>query len=159
MIEEQPPGTPFGTPSLEPGSARDVVDEMVDAGLLAHLMERVYGSGLALTGQGGFLPELLKRVLERGMQAELSGHVGYEKGDDPAGRGSPNSRNGFTLKTVATEVGYVGLDVPRDRQGSFEPQLVPKHACRLGGLDEMIISLYAGRWRRSIRPSTSTRWW
>lgn len=141
MTEE--PQTPYGSPSPEPGSARDVVDEMVDAGLLDHLMDRVGDGGLALTGKGGFLPEFLKRVLERGMQAELTDHVGYEKGD-AAGRGSPNSRNGTTPKTVATEIGDVGLDVPRDRRGSFEPRLVPKHARRLGGLDEMIISLYAG---------------
>jgi putative transposase len=73
----------------------------------------------------------------------LSDHFGYEKGD-PAGRGSPNSRNG-TTPTVATEAGPVGLDVPRDRVSSFEPRLVPKRTRRLaGGRDEMIISLYAG---------------
>jgi putative transposase len=88
-------------------------------------------------------------VLERGLAAELtdhlgSDHLGYDRGD-PAGRGSPNSRNGATPKTVQTEVGPVGLDVPRDRASSFEPRLVPKGSRRLGGgLDEMIISLYAG---------------
>jgi putative transposase len=73
----------------------------------------------------------------------LTGHLGYEKGD-PAGRGSPNSRNGSSLKTLATEVGDVPLAVPRDRAGSFEPRLVPKGSRRAGGLDDMIISLYAG---------------
>jgi putative transposase len=73
----------------------------------------------------------------------LTDHLGYEKGD-PAGRGSPNSRNGTTPKTLATEVGDVGLAVPRDRAGSFEPRLVPKGSRRAAGLDEMIISLYAG---------------
>lgn len=147
VTEEQEstrPVSPLGVPlSPEPASARDVVDEMVDAGLLDHLMDRVDEGGLALTGEGGFLPELIKTVLERGLQAELSGHVGYEKGD-PAGRGSPNSRNGTSPKTIATEIGDVPLDVPRDRAGSFEPRLVPKGQRRLGGLDEMIISLYAG---------------
>jgi putative transposase len=142
VTEPQSTG-PFGTPSPEPGSARQVVDEMVDAGLLDDLMDRVDRDGLALTGAGGFLPELVKAVLERGLQAELTGHLGYEKGD-PAGRGRPNSRNGSTHKTVGTEVGDVGLAVPRDRDSSFEPRLVPKGARRLGGLDEMIISLYAG---------------
>jgi putative transposase len=85
----------------------------------------------------------LRAVLERGLAAELTGHLGYEKGD-PAGRGSPNSRNGTSPKTLATEVGPVPLAVPRDRDGSFEPQLVPKGTRRAGGLDEMIISLYAG---------------
>jgi putative transposase len=82
-------------------------------------------------------------VLERGLQAELTEHLGYEKGD-PAGRGSPNSRNGSTPKTLSTEVGEIPLAVPRDRAGSFEPRLVPKGARRAGGLDEMIVSLYAG---------------
>jgi putative transposase len=123
--------------------AREAINEMVDAGLLDHLMTKVDGEGLALTGEGGLLPELVKAVLERGLQAELTDHVGYEKGD-PAGRGSPNSRNGTTPKTLATEVGDVPLAVPRDRNGSFEPRLVPKGARRAGGLDEMIISLYAG---------------
>mgnify|MGYP001021187232 FL=1 len=119
------------------------VDQLIDAGLLDELMARVDAGELQLTGEGGFLPGLIKAVLERGLQAELTEHLGYEKGD-PAGRGSPNSRNGSTPKTVLTEIGDVGLDTPRDRAGSFEPRLVPKGARRLGGLDEMIISLYAG---------------
>jgi putative transposase len=130
-------------PVRETGSARDAVDEMIEAGLLDRLMERVDGGGLALTGEGGFLPEMVKAVLERGLQAELTDHLGYEKGD-PAGRGSANSRNGSTPKTLSTEVGAVPLRVPRDRAGSFEPRLVPKGTRRAGGLDDMIISLYAG---------------
>jgi putative transposase len=125
------------------GSARDAVNDLIEAGLLDQLMERVDGDGLQLTGAGGFLPEMIKAVLERGLQAELSDHLGYEKGD-PAGRGSPNSRNGSTPKTLATEVGQVPLAVPRDRSSTFEPRLVPKGQRRAGGLDDMIISLYAG---------------
>ena len=113
---------------------------MLDAGLLDGVMDRVDRDGLALTGVGGFLPELVKAVLERGLQAELTEHLGYEKGD-PAGRGSPNSRNGSTPKTLATEVGEIPLAVPRDRVGSLEPRLVPKGCRRAGGLDEMIVSL------------------
>jgi putative transposase len=127
----------------EPVDARAVVEELVDAGLLDDLMARVDQGGLQLTGEGGFLPEMIKAVLERGLQAELTDHLGYDKGD-PAGRGSPNSRNGSTPKTISTDVGDVGLATPRDREGSFEPRLVPKGARRAGGLDEMIISLYAG---------------
>jgi putative transposase len=123
--------------------ARQAIKEMVDAGLLDHLMSRVDRDGVALTGEGGLLPELVKAVLERGLQAELTGHLGYEKGD-PAGRGSPNSRNGTTPKTLASEVGDIALAVPRDRNGSFEPRLVAKGSRRAGGLDDMIISLYAG---------------
>ena len=126
-----------------PVTARDAVNELVEAGLLDRLMEQVDAGGLALTGEGGFLPEMIKAVLERGLQAELSDHLGYEKGD-PAGRGTSNSRNGSTSKTLSTEVGDVALATPRDRAGSFEPRLVPKGSRRAGGLDEMIISLYAG---------------
>src|SRR5665811_1802446 len=139
---DQQPG-PFGTPDPESSSARDAVNEMVDAGLLDDLMAKVDDEGLQLTGEGGFLPEMIKAVLERGLQAELAGHLGYER-HERAGHGSPNSRNGTTPKTVATEVGDIDLDGPRDRNGSFEPRLVPKGSRRVGGLDEMIISLYAG---------------
>jgi putative transposase len=119
-------------------------DELVDADLLDLMMSRVDKAGLRLTGDGGFLPALIRAVLERGLAAELSDHLGYEKGD-PAGRGAPNSRNGSTGKTLATEVGEIPLETPRDRNGSFEPRLVPKGTRRLaGGLDEQIISLYAG---------------
>jgi putative transposase len=129
--------------NVERSVERAAVEELVDAGLLDKLMEQVDAGAVQLTGDGGFLPEMIKAVLERGLQAELTGHLGYEKGD-PAGRGSPNSRNGTTPKTVATEVGDVALSTPRDRDGSFEPRLVPKGVRRVGGLDEMIISLYAG---------------
>jgi putative transposase len=110
-----------------PISAREAINEMLDAGLLDDVMDRVDAGGLRLTGEGGFLPEMIKAVLERGMQVEQIQHLGYEKGDS-AGRGSPNSRNGTTPKTLATEVGDVRLDVPRDRAGTFEPRLVPKAA-------------------------------
>jgi putative transposase len=86
---------------------------------------------------------MIKAVLERGMEAELTGHLGYDKGD-PAGKGSGNSRNGSTPKTVGTEVGDIALDQPRDRNSTFASALVPKGARRLGGLEDMIISLYAG---------------
>jgi len=115
-----------------------ISDELVD-----QLMARVDPEGLALTGEGGLIPELIKAVLERGLQAELADHLGYEKGD-PLGRNGLNSRNGTTPKTVVSEAGSVPLDVPRDRQGSFTPRLVPKGQRSLGGLPDMIISLYAG---------------
>jgi putative transposase len=143
MTDDPQVAGPLGSESAESGSARQTVNDMIEAGLLDDLMDRVDASGVALTGEGGLLPELVKAVLERGLAAELTGHLGYEKGD-PAGRGSPNSRNGHSGKTLATEVGDVSLAVPRDRAGTFEPRLVPKGARRAGGLDDMIISLYAG---------------
>jgi putative transposase len=127
-----------------PLSGRAVARQLVDEGWLDDLFERVDAGELKLTGEGGFIPGMIKAVLERGLQVELADHLGYEKGD-PAGRGSPNMRTGTSEKTVRTEVGPVPLDIPRDRAGSFEPRLVPKGARSIGGgLDEMIISLYAG---------------
>jgi putative transposase len=144
VTDEQRDLDPLGVPSGErPAGARAAINQMIEAGLLDDVMARADAGELRLTGEGGFLPEMIKAVLERGLAAELTGHLGYEKGD-PAGRGSPNSRNGSSPKTLATEVGDVALAVPRDRAGSFEPRLVPKGARRAGGLDDMIISLYAG---------------
>jgi putative transposase len=117
--------------------------ELAASGALDGLFAKIDSGEIELTGDGGFIPGLIKATLERGLQVELSDHLGYEKGDRAAAA-FPNSRNGSTPKTVATQVGDVDLAVPRDRQGSFTPQLVPKGSRRLGGLDEMIISLYAG---------------
>jgi putative transposase len=144
VTDEQRDLDPLGVPSGErPAGARAAINQMIEAGLLDDVMARADAGELRLTGEGGFLPEMIKAVLERGLAAELTGHLGYEKGD-PAGRGSPNSRNGSSPKTLASEVGDVALAVPRDRAGTFEPRLVPKGARRAGGLDDMIISLYAG---------------
>jgi putative transposase len=123
--------------------ARRLRRELFDDDMLDKLMAATDERGLALTGEGGFLPEMIKAVLERGMGAELTEHLGYDKGDR-TGHGSGNSRNGTTPKTVRTEVGDVALDQPRDRRSTFASALVPKGARRLGGLDDMIISLYAG---------------
>ncbi len=144
MTDEQPP-TPGGDEVAGPVSltGRQLRESFADDLWLDELIDRAGQGGVSLTGEGGFLPELVKAVLERGLAAELTDHLGYESGD-PAGRGSPNSRNGHTPKTVQSEVGPVGLEVPRDRQSSFEPRLVPKGERRLRGLDDMIISLYAG---------------
>ena len=88
------------------------------------------------------LTQMTKAVLERAMEAELSDHLGYEAGD-PAGHGTGNSRNGKTTKRVQTLQGPVELTVPRDRNSSFEPVIVPKRARRLGKVEDMILSLYA----------------
>ncbi len=117
--------------------------ELAASGALDGLFARIDAGEIELTGDGGFIPGLIKATLERGLGVELTDHLGYEKGD-PEAAVFPNSRNGSTPKTVATQVGDVDLAVPRDRDGSFTPRLVPKGSRRLGGLDEMIISLYAG---------------
>ena len=104
-----------------------------------------------LLGEEGLFKQLKKALLERALGAELSDHLGYEKGD-PAGRGTGNSRNGHSDKTVLTEDGEVDLAVPRDRNGSFEPAIVPKGERRLDGFDDRIVSLYArGMTVREIR--------
>lgn len=125
------------------GPAARLSRELLDDAALDELVAAAGDGQVALTGPGGFLPELIARVLERGMSAELTDHLGYERGD-PAGRGSPNSRNGSTPKTLSTEVGDVPIGTPRDRAGTFEPRLIPKGVRRLDGLDAMIVSLYAG---------------
>jgi putative transposase len=95
-----------------------------------------------LTSDDGIFRRLKKALIERALGAELSDHLGYEKGD-PAGRGSGNSRNGTSAKTVLTEDGEVQIEVPRDRAGTFEPHLIPKGQTRFDGFDDKIISLYA----------------
>jgi putative transposase len=137
-------GAPVQRTKAAASRERALADQLADGSWLDELIGAAQDGELHLTGPGGFLSELIRKVLEAGLAVELSDHLGYEKGD-PAGRGSPNSRNGSTPKTLLTEVGPVELATPRDRAGSFEPRLVPKGARRLdGGLDEMIISLYAG---------------
>ena len=104
-----------------------------------------------LLGPDGILKQLRKRAVETLLQAELDEHLGYEK-HDPAGHGTGNSRNGTTKKTVLTDVGSLELDVPRDRDGTFEPQVVPKRVRRLPGFDDKVIALYArGLSTRDIR--------
>ena len=88
---------------------------------------------MELLGPDGLLSQVTKAVLERALAEEMTGHLGYEK-HDRAGRGSGNSRNGTTGKTVLTDVGAVDLAVPRDRAGTFEPQIVRKGQTRLDGL-------------------------
>jgi putative transposase len=117
--------------------------ELVASGALDALFEQIDSGQVQLSGAGGLLPELIKAVLERGLQTEMTSHLGYEKGDPDASLFA-NSRNGSSDKTVASEAGDVLLNVPRDRQGTFTPRLVPKGQRRVGGLDSMIISLYAG---------------
>jgi transposase-like protein len=95
-----------------------------------------------LTGDDGLFRRLKKALIERALGAELTDHLGYERGD-PAGRGSGNSRNGVSAKTVLTEDGEVQIEVPRDRAGTFEPQLIGKGQTRFDGFDDKIISLYA----------------
>ncbi|WP_430010691.1 IS256 family transposase [Mobiluncus mulieris] len=125
------------------GAAGELRREFFSDELLDRLLDATSERGVELTGRGGFLSEFIKAVLERGMRAELTSHLGYEK-HAAEGRGSGNSRNGTTPKTVHTEVGSIRIDQPRDWAGTFHSRLVPPGSRRLGGLEDMIISLYAG---------------
>jgi len=116
------------------------------AGLLPREELEAALEGLApeqITGPGGLLTQLAGRVIETALGAELTEHLGYPPGQAPPG-GAPNARNGGTPKTVQTELGPVQIKTPRDRKGSFEPQLVGKRQTRLAGLDDRILGLYAG---------------
>ncbi|MET7665929.1 IS256 family transposase [Streptomyces sp. NPDC005463] len=130
------------TSDTETGKATTEPSEAVDEALLTELMERARAGGVSLTGEGGLLQQLTKRVLESALEGELTAHLGHEPGERMEG-GRENYRNGRRAKTVTTEVGPVDIEVPRDRAGSFEPQLVKKRQKRLGGVDEMVLSLSA----------------
>jgi putative transposase len=124
---------------------------LVDEDLADQLLGKAQAEGVELLGPDGLLSQVTKAVLERALAEEMTGHLGYEK-HDPAGRGSGNNRNGATPKTVLTDIGAVGLAVPRDRNGTFEPQIVRKGQARLKGFNERIIALYArGMTTRDIR--------
>lgn len=116
---------------------------LIDSGVMDDLFAKIDAGEVQLDGDGGFIQQLIKTGLERGLQTELTEHLGYEKGD-PEAAFFDNSRNGSSAKTVGTSVGDVELSIPRDRNGSFTPRLVPTGSRRLSQLDDMIISLYAG---------------
>ena len=128
--------------ALRRQAQREVVDRLKASGAMDEIFAKI-DAGEQIGGTGALIKGMLAAALERGLDAELTDHLGYDRGDPDASRFS-NSRNGTTPKTVATEVGDVGLDVPRDRAGTFTPMLVPKGARRLDGFDSMIVSLYAG---------------
>jgi putative transposase len=138
IIEEAMMGPAGGGRSEEEAAVGSVSPDLIE-----ELMVKVRAEGLQLLGDGGVIAELTKRLLERALDEELTFEVGYERGD-PAGRGSGNSRNGTTPKRVLTEIGALDLDIPRDRNGTFEPKIVPKGATRLAKFNENVIALYAG---------------
>lgn len=121
-----------------PAGGRPLIEEEV----LDRLMARVDEEGLELLGPEGVLTELTSRIMNRALEAEMTEHLGYERGD-PAGWGSGNHRNGGYPKTVLTDAGGIPIRVPRDREGSFAPQLVPKYQRRLGGFNDLVCGLLA----------------
>jgi putative transposase len=115
---------------------KEIPDELIDQ-LLAGREGPV-----SITGPDGLLKQLTKRVVERAASAELTEHLGYELAAEPP-EGRPNRRNGLSSKTLITDHGPVEVELPRDREGSFEPQIVPKHQRRFAGFDDKIVSMYA----------------
>lgn len=113
-----------------------------DTSMIDALLADADASGTPIDGVDGLLNKMTKAVLERALEMEMTHELGYRRGD-PEGTGSGNSRNGHSQKTLSTPNGPVTISVPRDRNGSFEPKIVPKRARRLGRIDEMILSLYA----------------
>ncbi|MEU4955723.1 IS256 family transposase, partial [Streptomyces lavendulae] len=121
---------------VEPAGPPDALEDQ----LISQLVDRAKADGIRLTGQGGLLQQLTKKILESALEGEITDHLGHEKHEKTR---AGNTRNGTRSKTVVTEVGPVEIEVPRDRAGSFEPQIVRKRQRRLTGVDEMVLSLSA----------------
>ena len=131
------------TATLDGVTKKKKAEPTAEEKVAEELVARAREQGLSLTGPDGLLKQLTKTVLETALNQELTEHLGHDK-HGPAGNESGNVRNGIRPKTVLTEgSGQVGVDVPRDRNGTFEPQIVRKRQRRLSGVDEMVLSLYA----------------
>ena len=137
------------TPAVPPGREIAAVEPAAVLGqdawreqLATQLLEQAKAEGMQLVGPDGLLAGITKAVLESALATELTEYLGYEPGEAPLGA-VVNKRNGHSEKTVHTGVGPVRLRVPRDRDGTFEPLVVPKHSRRVDGFDEAVLSLYA----------------
>jgi len=119
------------------------VERQQQTQLAQELVNQARADGLSLVGPGGVLTDLTKTVIETALQGELDDHLGYPARDHGGGHDTTDERNGVRSKTVITEIGPVTVDVPRDRDGSFEPVLVKKRQRRLNGVDQMVLSLTA----------------
>jgi putative transposase len=123
-------------------SAQEVFDRLAELLPEGALDDAVRGlKPEELSGPGGLLSQLAGRVVEAALEAEMTEHLGHPPGGRPQGS---NVRNGATAKTVQTDLGPVEVKTPRDREGSFEPQILPKRQTRLAGLDDKVLGLYAG---------------
>jgi putative transposase len=148
------------TATLDGVTKKEPAEESAEQQAAVELVRMAKAQGLSLTGPNGLLKQLTKAVLETALNEEMTEHLGYEK-HDPAGAGSGNIRNGTRAKTVLTEAtGHVDIEVPRDRAGTFEPQIAKKRQRRLSGVDEVVLSLYAkglttGEISRTSRRSTA----
>jgi putative transposase len=137
-------GVPADRPRGRVGRPRRDAEEprLVPPDLARRLVAQAREEGLDIAGNAGLLGQMMTSVLEAAPAEELTDHLGYEHGD-LGGRGSGNSRNGSTPKTLLTEAGPVQLETPRDRARTFEPQIVDKGQRRLDGIDKIVLGLYA----------------
>nr|WP_253862360.1 transposase [Prauserella halophila] len=117
-------------------------DDDLDVRVARELIDKARKEGVSLIGPNGLLRQVTKTVLESALNAEPDDRLGYEKGD-VAEKFGTNERNGSSSKSIRTDVGDVRIDVPRDRDGTFTPQIVPKYARRVEGFDDTVVSLYA----------------
>jgi putative transposase len=122
---------------FDPETGRPLPAETDFAALAAELVESAKGQGIELTGPNGLLTGLTRQVPQRALEVELSDHLGYDK-HDVVRRNGDNSRKGSTPKTVRTEIGEITVRVPRDRDGTFQPAIVPKYQRRIDGFDEAV---------------------
>jgi transposase-like protein len=131
------------TATLDDVTKKKPAEQSAEQQAATELVRLAREQGLSLTGPDGLLKQLTKTVIETALSEEMTEHLGYEK-HDPVGAGAGNIRNGTRAKTVLTEAsGHVEIEVPRDRAGTFEPQIVKKRQRRLDGVDEIVLSLYA----------------
>ncbi len=131
------------TATLEDVAKRKSAEVTAEQQAAVELVRLAKEQGLSLTGPDGLLKQMTKSVIEAALSEEMTGHLGYEK-HDPVGIGADNIRNGTRSKTVISgHAGPVEIEVPRDRAGTFEPQIVKKRQRRLGEVDEIVLSLYA----------------
>jgi putative transposase len=152
------PASPFGLGQPRSPISEELVDDAVDRARLRSMVESPGGGRISdevidqllqgarteeeIAGPGGLLAQLTKRLVERAMEVELTEHLGYEPHAEPPG-GAGDTRNGATPKTLICDHGRVPIDAPRDRDGSFEPQIVRKRQRRFRGFDEKILALYS----------------
>ena len=135
--------TPIETELGDQASTAAEQPLVVDKALVARLVGEARQQGLSVDGEGGLLTQLTKLVLESALEGEVTAHLGYEKHERTEGTAGGNARNGTRSKTVLTKAGPVQIEVPRDRAGTFEPMVVAKRQCRLGSIEDVVLSLSA----------------
>src|SRR6266702_4350612 len=141
LVESAEANTTTAAEAEMPGDLVELLDEKAIARLAEQAREQAAAGGLKLLGSDGLLQSLTKQIIEAALEADLAAHLAEGPGPGADGGGKRNERNGRRRKKVATEVGPVQVIVPRDRAGSFDPQVVRKSARRTSGIDEMVISL------------------